>query len=131
MEGYVLSFLKTEWKVSDTGSAHWASVLVYWCNHLWMALHFDHLDCKRNWFIVDNIIYFLYTQKTIIQYIPWVFHAYFIIMLVVLWVVSFGDVVEESVRSCLHVLNFDIYYSTIQCSEKEITFCWFQQTVKL
>ena len=27
MEGYVLSFLKTEWKVSDTGSAHWASSL--------------------------------------------------------------------------------------------------------
>jgi hypothetical protein len=25
MEGSVLSFLKVEWKVSDTGSAHWAS----------------------------------------------------------------------------------------------------------
>ena len=25
MEGCVLSFLKTEWKVSDTGSAHWGS----------------------------------------------------------------------------------------------------------
>jgi hypothetical protein len=25
MEGFVLSFLKAEWKVSDTGSAHWAS----------------------------------------------------------------------------------------------------------
>ena len=25
MEGSVLSFLKAEWKVSDTGSAHWAS----------------------------------------------------------------------------------------------------------
>ena len=25
MEGTVLSFLKAEWKVSDTGSAHWAS----------------------------------------------------------------------------------------------------------
>jgi hypothetical protein len=24
MEGSVLSFLKAEWKVSDTGSAHWA-----------------------------------------------------------------------------------------------------------
>jgi hypothetical protein len=38
MEGSVLSFLKAEWKVSDTGSAHWASsfnsqlfpILVYW-----------------------------------------------------------------------------------------------------
>jgi hypothetical protein len=25
MEGSVLSFLKVEWKVSDTGSAHWTS----------------------------------------------------------------------------------------------------------
>ena len=25
MDGSVLSFLKAEWKVSDTGSAHWAS----------------------------------------------------------------------------------------------------------
>jgi hypothetical protein len=28
MEGSVLSFLKAEWKVSDTGSAHWASGLI-------------------------------------------------------------------------------------------------------
>jgi hypothetical protein len=27
MEGSVLSFLNAEWKVSDTGSAHWASSL--------------------------------------------------------------------------------------------------------
>ena len=27
MEGSVLSFLKAEWKVSDTGSAHWVSSL--------------------------------------------------------------------------------------------------------
>jgi hypothetical protein len=27
MEGSVLSFLKAEWKVSDTGSTHWASSL--------------------------------------------------------------------------------------------------------
>ena len=27
MEGSVWSFLKTEWKVSDTGSVHWASSL--------------------------------------------------------------------------------------------------------
>jgi hypothetical protein len=27
MEDSVLSFLKAEWKVSDTGSAHWASSL--------------------------------------------------------------------------------------------------------
>jgi hypothetical protein len=28
MEGSVLSFLNAEWKVSDTGSAHWASSLL-------------------------------------------------------------------------------------------------------
>jgi hypothetical protein len=27
MVGSVLSFLKAEWKMSDTGSAHWASSL--------------------------------------------------------------------------------------------------------
>ena len=29
MESSVLSFLKAEWKVSDTGSAHWASSFIY------------------------------------------------------------------------------------------------------
>jgi len=29
MEGSVLSFLKAEWKASDTGSAHWASSYYY------------------------------------------------------------------------------------------------------
>jgi hypothetical protein len=29
MEGSVLSFLKAEWKVSDTGSVHWASSYIY------------------------------------------------------------------------------------------------------
>jgi hypothetical protein len=28
MEGSVLSFLKAEWKVSDTGSTHWASSII-------------------------------------------------------------------------------------------------------
>jgi hypothetical protein len=36
MEGSVLSFLKAEWKVSDTGSAHWASSL---CLLLIVSLH--------------------------------------------------------------------------------------------
>ena len=30
MEGSVLSFLKAEWKVSDTGSVHWASSFYYY-----------------------------------------------------------------------------------------------------
>jgi hypothetical protein len=32
MEGSVLSFLKAEWKVSDTDSAHWASSLGSYAN---------------------------------------------------------------------------------------------------
>jgi hypothetical protein len=37
MEGYVLSFLKAEWKVSDTGSAHWASsyILIFFTETSW------------------------------------------------------------------------------------------------
>ena len=31
MEGSVLSFLKAEWKVSDTGSAHWSSSILWFC----------------------------------------------------------------------------------------------------
>jgi hypothetical protein len=34
MEGSVLSFLKAEWKVSDTGSAHWASSLQKYCDFI-------------------------------------------------------------------------------------------------
>jgi len=30
MEGSVLSFLKAEWKVNNTGSAHWASSYYYY-----------------------------------------------------------------------------------------------------
>jgi hypothetical protein len=45
MEGSVLSFLKAEWKVSDTGSAHGASsllhviiVLLVWIYHMFILL---------------------------------------------------------------------------------------------
>jgi hypothetical protein len=34
MEGSVLSFLKAEWKVSDTGSAHWAYSLLIHSNSM-------------------------------------------------------------------------------------------------
>ena len=29
MEGSIVSFLKAQWKMSDTGSAHWASSMVF------------------------------------------------------------------------------------------------------
>jgi hypothetical protein len=34
MEGSVLSFLKAEWKVSDTGSAQWASRAFFYHGYL-------------------------------------------------------------------------------------------------
>jgi hypothetical protein len=34
MEGSVLSFLKAEWKMSDTGSVGWASSFYFDCNTL-------------------------------------------------------------------------------------------------
>jgi hypothetical protein len=41
MGGSVLSFLKAEWKVSDTGSAHWASSLIVreWNWHVTVQLN--------------------------------------------------------------------------------------------
>ena len=39
MEGSVLSLLKAEWKVSDTGSAHWAS------SYIILVIYFRH-DAK-------------------------------------------------------------------------------------
>ena len=38
MEGSVLSFLKAEWNVSDTGSAHWASSFFYYITILFIYL---------------------------------------------------------------------------------------------
>jgi hypothetical protein len=38
MEGSVLSFLKAEWKVSDTGLAHWASSII--------RQHFDQINTE-------------------------------------------------------------------------------------
>jgi hypothetical protein len=43
MEGSVLIFLKAEWKVSDTGSAHWAS-----SSYAWKATKKEKRMQKRN-----------------------------------------------------------------------------------
>ena len=54
LEGSVLSFLKAEWKVSDTGSAHWASSYVYF------QLHHNRLtecNCLIR-LIIDFYVYF-------------------------------------------------------------------------
>jgi hypothetical protein len=47
MEGSVLSFLKAEWKVSDTDSAHWASSFYMpvfktgiWYTNVWLKFQF-------------------------------------------------------------------------------------------
>ena len=43
MEGSVLSFLKAEWKVSDKGSAHWASSFNVEFGLLFQILYFSTL----------------------------------------------------------------------------------------
>jgi hypothetical protein len=48
MEGSVLSFFKAEWKVSNTGSAHWASTLVLYPKgdlliQVWLLLYFSNI----------------------------------------------------------------------------------------
>jgi hypothetical protein len=50
MDGSVLNFLKAEWKVSDTDSAHWASSLILFGKedkiqkfHIF-GRHFQHLS---------------------------------------------------------------------------------------
>jgi hypothetical protein len=46
MEGSVLSFLKAEWKVSDTGLAHWASSFISFDMHNDM-IDIGHLNCWK------------------------------------------------------------------------------------
>jgi hypothetical protein len=51
MEGSVLSFLEAEWKVSDTGSAHWASSF-YWPYKLEI-----YLSVLRPWMSLQQFIF--------------------------------------------------------------------------
>jgi hypothetical protein len=59
MEDSVLSFLKAEWKVSDTGSDHWASsIIIKWglillwsygslsYIYLWKSMHITTQVCE-------------------------------------------------------------------------------------
>jgi hypothetical protein len=67
MEGSVLNFLKAEWKVSDTGSAHWSSSPVDICIKLRIVNFWNRLisnekkrDCTLckimfNLSIIDNV----------------------------------------------------------------------------
>jgi hypothetical protein len=75
MEGSVLGFFKAEWKVSDTGSAHWASSLTlakyvvvttlfhnalrYWLDFWYMELQwwvtFKFSFCSH-WIILDKLL---------------------------------------------------------------------------
>ena len=49
MEGSVLSFLKAKWKVSDTGSVHWASSFVI--GLMWLGI-------ERNIYLIHGRITF-------------------------------------------------------------------------
>jgi hypothetical protein len=53
MEGSVTSFLKGEWKVSDTGSAHWTSSLLFvWKSRARDNRSFAHSDMILNLYVL-------------------------------------------------------------------------------
>jgi hypothetical protein len=63
MEGSVLSFLKAEWKVSDTGSAHWSSSSIGHCV-VWSSIYgfrlllwylLSRYICYWNLNFIDNV----------------------------------------------------------------------------
>ena len=54
-EGSVLNFLKAEWKVSDTGSAHWASSFKYIC------LQFFSIELPKTNFYLNYSKQIIYT----------------------------------------------------------------------
>ena len=58
MEGSVLSFLKAEWKVSDTGSAHWASSSFYY----YFILNISRTNLKRNCISLNYIMFKPYVE---------------------------------------------------------------------
>ena len=71
MEGSVLSFIKAEWKVSDTGSAHWASsyiiglksfnktIVDFWCQFT------QYLSTQE--VIITLAIHFFWVDKSLYQ----------------------------------------------------------------
>jgi hypothetical protein len=61
MEGSVLSFLKAEWKVSDTGSAHWASsfALFFKLQILHLITVELYIYCRE----INHIIIFLFKTR--------------------------------------------------------------------
>jgi hypothetical protein len=81
MEGSVLNFLKAEWKVSDTGSAHWASsyLSMYVCiSYILFFTILIHLQCKKNilngWLRSDQTV----NQPSFSQHFLILCHLYFI-----------------------------------------------------
>ena len=77
MKGSVLSFLKAEWKVSDTGSAHWASSLDSLWNFLpvffkqfWPSSNYDFWDISGHNKLNDNLLAHWWMQATVITLCP-------------------------------------------------------------
>jgi hypothetical protein len=57
MEGSVLSFLKAEWKVSDTDSAHWASSLnIFWLVDINICIGQLHYDFVMGFQTTANVL---------------------------------------------------------------------------
>jgi hypothetical protein len=51
MGGSILSFLKAEWKVNDTGSAHWASNFLR---------NFDQMEANFRKMLLESPCYFMW-----------------------------------------------------------------------
>ena len=89
MEGSVLSFLKAEWKVSDTGSAQcWASSLLYFqpvVEHVFDTFFFTVLSACHYQTVVEHVIdTFFFTVLSACHYqtvVEHVFDTFFFIVL--------------------------------------------------
>jgi hypothetical protein len=61
MEGSVLSFLKSAWKVSNTGPAHWAS------SFFWICLKNSYLEFGNRFVVVFTVPEIWEYQKSYIN----------------------------------------------------------------
>jgi hypothetical protein len=91
MEGSVLSFLKAEWKVSDTGSAHWASSLV----DFFMSMFFFKCQWFRSvegfqYFLSLPVLHYLHAVLCSYEKIQWQ-HWYFYWIYIHIWTLICSD----------------------------------------
>ena len=118
MEGSVLSFLKAEWKVSDTGSAHWASSLLknksYNEKYYSITINFlnNILDKCICWYNLYHVSLVVYTKNLPVILIvilqKKVLNSYY-------YFTELGVQVWETEDRTKHIITF--YHSTKSLSE--------------